>query len=222
MNKLIFMSHPLDEDTPTYGDRDSLKISPNSKIVDGVGANTSSLVFSNNHMGTHMDTPFHFCVDGKKTLDYIANDFYYTKVAVVKCPCSEAKLIQREDLNLDNVAKDIEFLLIDMDYEKHRMTAKYHNDNPGLHASLANELREEFKDLKIIGFDAISLTSWKYRLEGREGHRAFLCGDNPFLIIEDVSFKYLLDNEIDWAVVAPLRSTDGNGGPVTIMAKLKR
>lgn len=222
MNELVFMSHPLDEYTPSYGDRDSLKISPKSKIVNGVGANTSSLVFSNNHMGTHMDTPFHFCMDGKKTLDFTANDFYYSKVSVVKCPCIEAKLIQREDLNLDNVPEDVDFLLIDMDYEKHRMKDKYHNDNPGLHASLANKLRVEFKNLKIIGFDSISLTSWKYRSEGRDAHKAFLCGDHPFLIVEDVSFKYIMDNEIDWAVVAPLRSTDGNGGPVTIMAKLKK
>jgi arylformamidase len=221
MNKIIFMSHPLTEDTPSYGDRDQISISPKSQIVDGIGANTTVINFSNNHMGTHMDTPFHFCMDGKKTLDYEADDFYYTKVAVVKCPCNEAKLIQREDLNLDNVPMDVDFLLIDMDYEQYRSEDKYHNDNPGLHASLADELREEFKDLKIIGFDAISLTSWKYRPEGREGHRAFLCGDNPFLIIEDVSFKNLKNNKIDWAVVAPLRTIDGNGGPVTILAKLK-
>lgn len=221
MNNLIFMSHSINEDTPTYGDRDQLSISVKSEIVDGIGANTSVINFSNNHMGTHMDTPFHFCMDGKKTLDYDADDFYYTKVAVVKCPCNEAKLIQREDLNLENVPKDVDFLLIDMDYEQYRSEDKYHNDNPGLHASLADELREEFKNLKIIGFDSISLTSWKYRPEGREGHRAFLCGDNPFLIIEDVSFKNLKNNKIDWAVVAPLRTIDGNGGPVTIMAKLK-
>ena len=48
MSKIIFMSHPLDDKTPSYGDRDSLKISPKSKIVNGVGANTSSLLFSNN------------------------------------------------------------------------------------------------------------------------------------------------------------------------------
>ena len=215
------MSHPLTEDTPSYGDRDQISISPKSQIVDGIGANTTVINFSNNHMGTHMDTPFHFCMDGKKTLDYEADDFYYTKVAVVKCPCNEAKLIQREDLNLDNVPMDVDFLLIDMDYEQYRSEDKYHNDNPGLHASLADELREEFKDLKIIGFDAISLTSWKYRPEGREGHRAFLCGDNPFLIIEDVSFKNLKNNKIDWAVVAPLRTIDGNGGPVTIISKIK-
>ena len=221
MNKIIFMSHPLTEGTPSYGNRDQINITPKSQIVDGVGANTATINFSNNHMGTHMDTPFHFCMDGKKTLDYDADDFYFTKVAVVKCPCNEAKLIKREDLNLNNVPKDVDFLLIDMDYEQYRGEDKYHNDNPGLHASLADELREEFKNLKIIGFDAISLTSWKYRPEGREGHRAFLCGDNPFLIIEDVSFKNLKNNKIDWAVVAPLRTIDGNGGPVTIMAKLK-
>lgn len=221
MDKIIFMSHILTEDTPSYGDRDQISIIPKSQIIDGVGANTSTINFSNNHLGTHMDTPFHFCMDGKKSVEYAANDFYYTKVAVVKCPCTEAKLIQREDLDLDNVPKDVEFLLIDMNYEQYRSEDKYHNDNPGLHASLADKLRTEFKDLKIIGFDAISLTSWKYRPKGRESHRAFLCGDRPFLIIEDVSFKDLGDNEIDWAVVAPLRTIDGNGGPVTIMVKLK-
>ena len=45
-----------------------LSISVKSEIVEGVGANTSVINFSNNHMGTHMDTPFHFCMDGKKTL----------------------------------------------------------------------------------------------------------------------------------------------------------
>lgn len=214
------MSHLLTEDTPSYGDRDQIIISPNSQIVNGQGANTSTINFSNNHLGTHMDTPFHFSVDGKKTMDYNANDFYFTKVAIVKCPCNQAKLIQRQDLNLDTVPDDTEFLLIDTGYEQYRNEDKYHNDNPGLHASLAVRLRGEFKDLRVIGFDSISLTSWKYRPEGREGHKAFLCGDKPFLIIEDVSFKDLGDNEIDWAVIAPLRTIDGNGGPVTIMVKL--
>lgn len=215
------MSHALTEDTPTYGDRDKISISIKSQIVNGVGANTSLINFSNNHMGTHMDTPFHFCMDGKKTLDYTANDFYFSKVAVVKCPCSEAKLLKKEDLNLVDVPKDVEFLLLDTNYEQYRDKAKYHNDNPGLHTSLAEDLRAEFQDLTTVGFDSISLTSWKYRAEGREGHRAFLCGERPLLIIEDVSFKELGDNQIDWAVVAPLRTSDGNGGPVTIIASIK-
>ena len=131
------------EATPSLLDK--LSINVKSEIIDGVGANTSTINFSNNHLGTHMDTPFHFCPEGKKTLDYNAEDFYYTKVAVVKHPCNEAKLIKRSDLSLYNISKDIDFLLIDMDYEQYRAEDKYHNDNPGLHPSLADELREEFR-----------------------------------------------------------------------------
>lgn len=145
----------------------------------GVGANTSTINFSNNHLRTHLDTPFHYCMDGKKVSEYMANDFYYTKVAVVKCPCNEAKLIQRKDIDLDDVPEDLEFLLIDFYYEQYRNQDKYHNDNPGLIGSLADALRLEFKNLKIIGFDSISLTSWKYRPEGRVGHRAFY-SENDF------------------------------------------
>lgn len=214
------MSHSIDENTPSYGNRDHVRISSKSQIINGLGANTSSINFSNNHIGTHIDTPFHFCNNGKKTLDYNASDFYYNKVYVVKCPCDEAKLITRKDLNLDAVPKDVEFLLIDFDYEKYRYIDKYHNDNPGLHSSLAEKLRLEFKNLKIIGFDSISLTSWRFRPEGREAHKAFLCDVPSFLIIEDVSFKELSNKNINWAVVAPLRTSDGNGGPVTIIAEI--
>ena len=221
MRKMIFMSHPLNEATPSYGDRDRLSITPKSKIKDGEGANTSTIHFSNNHMGTHFDSPYHFCSDGRKTLDYGADEFYYNQVAVVQHPCTEAVLIKRADLNLDSVPKDVDFLFIDTKFEAYRDQDKYHNDNPGLDASLADDLRNEFPNLKAVGFDFISLTSWKFRPEGREGHRAFLCGERPLLVIEDVSFAALNESEIEWIVVAPLRTEDGNGGPVTIMASIK-
>ena len=90
----IFLSYVLDENTPTYGARDKFTITPNSQIVDGVGANTSTWSFSNNHMGTHMDTPYHFIESGKRTIDYSAEDFYFDNVSIIskrlKCsPCYE-------------------------------------------------------------------------------------------------------------------------------------
>ena len=215
------MSHPLDENTPTYGGRDSLKISPNSKIVNGVGANTSSLLFSNNHMGTHMDTPFHFCDNGKKTLQYKAEEFFFTKVGVIDYPCNSAVLINSNDINFNSIALDIDFLFINTSFEKHRGNNKYINDNPGLHANLANTLREKFSNLKGVGFDFISLTSWKYREEGRDSHKSFLCNKRSLLVIEDVSFKELNTSQIDWTMISPLRTSDGNGGPVTIISKIK-
>ena len=215
------MSHRLDSSTPTYGDRDHLKISHNSKIVNGVGANTSSIFFSNNHMGTHMDTPYHFCENGKKTLEYDANELYFENVAVIECPCNSAKLIEGCDLDLSGLSSNIDFLFINMFFEKYRDDKKYIFDNPGLHPKLADTLRKQFLNLKGVGFDSISLTSWKYRDEGKESHRSFLCHKRPLIIIEDVSFKNLKKPHIDWTIISPLRTADGNGGPVTIISKPK-
>jgi len=221
MDKIIFMSHPLAEDTPTYGDRDQLTITIKSEIKDGVGANTSTINFSNNHMGTHMDTPYHFCENGKKTLEYKAEEFYFSNVGIINHPCTSAKLIESNDLDLKTLPLDIDFLFINTSFEKYRGDKKYINDNPGLHADLANVLREKFSNLKGVGFDFISLTSWKYREEGRKSHKSFLCNKRPLLVIEDVSFKELNTSQIDWTMISPLRTSDGNGGPVTIISKIK-
>ncbi|QTN38506.1 cyclase family protein [Cryomorphaceae bacterium] len=216
---LTYLSHVLDENTPSYGDRDRLKIAPKSTIVDGVGANTSTITFTNNHMGTHMDTPFHFCDNGKKTPEYSASELYFDKVALIDIPCEGAKLIQISDLDLRNVSNETDLLLIRTGYEKWRSNDKYHNDNPGLAPEIASYLREEFPNIRAVGFDFISLTSWKHREEGRLSHRAFLCGENPIVVLEDVALEGLT-SEPEWAMVAPLRTIDGNGGPVTIIASV--
>ena len=80
----IFLSYALDQNTPTYGNRDKFIIKPQSQIVNGVGANTSTWKFTNNHMGTHMDTPYHFYNSGKKTLDYTAEDFCFEVVHILE------------------------------------------------------------------------------------------------------------------------------------------
>ena len=36
-----------------------------------------------------MDTPFHFCENGRKTLDYTADEFVYENIGLVEIPCSE-------------------------------------------------------------------------------------------------------------------------------------
>lgn len=223
-NNIVFLSHPLTTTTPSYGDRDRLEIIPNASIKAGASANTSKWVFTNNHMGTHIDMPYHFDEDGKKTLDYSAQEWVFNKVVVVNIPCENAKLIDADDFVDKEIDSDIDLLLINTHYEQHRESAKYHNDNPGLAASLADYLRNRFPNLRCVGYDSISVTSWKYRPEGRLGHRAFL-GPNDanrsIWAIEDVSFIALENRELDWVIVSPLRVEDGNGGPVTIIAKVK-
>lgn len=224
-NKYIQLSHILSENTPSYGNRDKIEIRKNSSIQDGESANTSSYYISNNHIGTHIDVPFHFSDSGQKTFEIPINEYFYSKIGVVEVVCDEAKLIGIADLEykLLNVDCDIELLLIKTGYENYRHTDKYWNDNPGLSPELADFLREKFLRLRCIGFDFISLTSWKYREFGKSAHLSFLSpekSNRPILIIEDMSL-FGLDIELENVIVLPLFIEDGNGGAVTVIGKEK-
>lgn len=216
-----FLSHPLDQNTPTYGDRDKFTISVKSEIINGLGANTSIWNFSNNHMGTHMDTPFHFIENGKKTLDYTAEEFCFEKIHIIEKISDSGVLISFSEDELDLIPSDIDFMMIKTAYGKYRSLDKYHNDNPGLNSLLAGVLKKRFSKLRCIGFDFISLTSWNHREHGRLSHRSFLGEDNDFLIIEDMNLNEInLKTKVNSLVLAPLRTVDGNGGPVTIIADI--
>jgi arylformamidase len=217
----IFLSYVLDENTPTYGDRDKFTITQKSQIVNGVGANTSTWSFSNNHMGTHMDTPYHFIESGKRTIDYSAEDFCFDNISIIEKKCDKGDLISLSLEEINSIPKNTDFLIIKTGYCKFRLTDKYHNDNPGLESNLADILKEKLPNLKGVGFDFISLTSWNHRAHGRLSHRSFLGEPNNFLVIEDMDLLEINNLTIlNSLVIAPLRTIDGNGGPVTIIADI--
>ena len=217
----IFLSYPLDQNTPTYGNRDKFIIEPKSQISNGVGANTSSWTFTNNHLGTHMDTPHHFYNSGKKTLDYMAEDFCFDLIYFIEKNQVSGDLFTLSEEELNQIPKKVEFLIIKTGYGAYRSLDKYHNDNPGLKSSLANVLKDRFSKLRAIGFDFISLTSWNHRDHGKKSHLAFLGERNNFLIVEDMDLNNV-DNHTKFnsLIMAPLRTEQGNGGPVTIIADI--
>lgn len=224
MKNRINLSHVICKDTPSYGNRDHILINKNSSIKDGETANTSSWSFSNNHIGTHIDTPNHFSEKGKKSYEIDINNFFFNEVQVIDLPCNKAKLIESNDLLKfkDSLSPDLELLLIRTGYEKYRQKNKYWNDNPGLSSELANFLRKTFPELRCVGFDFISLTSWKFRDEGKKSHLAFLCpsdDEKEILIIEDMKLSEIKSN-INKVIVAPIFVEDGNGGAVTVFAEL--
>jgi kynurenine formamidase len=220
---MIRLSHTISQSTPGYGNRDRVFIRDNSSILKGDTANSTCWVFSNNHIGTHIDSPFHFCQDGKKTFEIPLEEYFYKKVATVDIPCSEAKLIDVGDFEkMSSIDENVELLLIRTGFENYRNADKYWNDNPGLAPELADYFRAKYPNLRCVGFDFISLTSWKFRAEGRESHKQFLCpADNKssILVIEDMALA-AITGHIDWIIVAPLFVEDGNGGAVTVLGKL--
>jgi kynurenine formamidase len=219
-DNIILLSHTYSNTTPTYGNRDMFKITTNSSISSGETANSSCWIFTNNHIGTHIDVPYHFDSNGAKVTDIPPSDWLFNTVAMIDVPCNEAKLIAVADIECFSLDPNIEMLLIRTNYENYRDTDKYWNDNPGLSPEVADYLRKKFPKLRCIGFDFISITSWKDRLIGRVSHKAFLSPENnamPIMAIEDMSLKNL-NGKLDWIIVSPILVEDGNGAPVTVFA----
>ena len=221
MSQYVLLSHVLKANTPSYGNRDKVIIRVNSSIKSGETANSSCLILSNNHIGTHIDVPRHFSVDGKRTVDYPVSDYVFKACQVIDIPRNEACLIGIEDLKDLIIRPDVDLLLIRTGFESFRGKDAYWNNNPGLHPNLVYYLRKTYPKLRCIGFDFISVTSWQYRADGRLAHRAFLVpenGEKEIWAIEDMSLKDA-PVQIEEVIVAPLFVEDGNGGAVTVIAK---
>ncbi len=222
MRNNICLSHLISQRTPAYGNRDRIIIRDNSSIIKGETANSSCWIFSNNHIGTHIDAPRHFSATGKKTHEFEINDFFYDKVKMVDIPCTSGTLVSINDLKNveDTISRDVELIFIRTGYENYRDDDKYWNDGPGLAAELADYFRSGFPELRCVGFDFISLTSWNFRQEGKISHKAFLCPEEPnkpILVIEDMTLT-AIKSPIKSVVVAPIFVEDGNGGAVTVFA----
>jgi arylformamidase len=215
----IYLSHCINETTPSYGNQDKFISEEKSSISKGRSANSSKWLFSSNHLGTHIDVPKHFFDNGLGVSDYPAPFWIFNNISLVDTECREAKILFQEIVSAE-LSDELELLLIRTGYEQYRDHEKYWNDNPGLSIDLANYLREKYKKLRAVGFDFISLTSWKYREIGKEAHKQFLKNNTPLLIIEDMSLK-MINNHILQVIVAPLRVDHSDGSPVTVIAHMQ-
>ena len=223
MGNYIRLSHILRQDTPSYGNRDKVIIRTNSAIKSGETANSSCWIFSNNHIGTHIDVPYHFSMNGKKTTDYPIGDYVFNCCQLVDIPKQDACLLDSRDFDGLEINPGVELLLIRTGYERLRGEEVYWNNNPGLAPELAGYFRIHFPRLRCVGFDFISVTSWKYRAEGRQAHKAFLApedGEREIWCIEDMSLAEA-NGDLEQVIVAPLLVEDGNGAAVSVFAKTK-
>ncbi len=152
--------------------------------------------------------------------DYEPADWIFNRVKVIDIPCDGARLIYPRDLP-GPIADDVQLLLIRTGYESLRTTDRYWNDNPGLSPELGFHLRELCPDLRAVGFDFISITSWQFRQEGREAHRAFLDpggSGNALWIFEDLALQEI-SGPINRVTAAPVFVENSNGSTVTIFAE---
>ena len=219
--KWIYLSYEMDPDTPSYGNGDSLSIKPANQINAGDSCNTAVWTFPN-HLGTHIDFPKHFYEDGESFSSMPPKFFIADKVGFIDIsPVNIGEIITPDHIASHKVDSDVEILLIKTGFCEFRNKNVYWRGNPGMDPDLSGYLRSRFLDLRMIGFDSISLSSYANRGIGRQAHRSFLAGENPLLIVEDMDLSSISrEINIIQIIVAPLPVRDADGAPCNIIAKI--
>lgn len=219
-SSFIFLSHTLSSNTPGYGGKKDFTSRSVKSIRDGGSCNQSEWQF-NNHIGTHIDAPFHFSDLGKTLDQYPAQFwiFHHPQLILIR---AEASQIIEPNIWCDSIATDTDLLLLKTDFEQWREDEKYWAHNPGLSPDLGLWLRKNRPQLKIVGLDFISITSYDHRPLGKAAHQAFLHESypgTPLLVIEDMHLRELKTNPRK-VIVSPLRVEKADGSPVTVMAEI--
>ncbi len=208
--KTIYLSHFINKNTPVYGGVENAFITESlSSINEGHTSNSSKFIFIN-HIGTHIDFPFHFSNKGAKSNDYDSDFWVFNKIGFINTSITNFE----NDINV--LPFDIEILIFKSNFGINRGTEKYIFDQPVIPSSWADLLKIKFPKLRAFGFDLVSLTSKKDRNEGKKAHIKFLI-ENNILIIEDMDLSKITETPTK-LVVAPLLIESIDGVPCTIIS----
>jgi len=219
--RLVYLSHFLGPDTPFYGGEETFQVESLRSIAEGDSCNAGKWSFPN-HAGTHVDLPRHFVANGKSLDDYPADFWVFEKIGVIDIfNIQPSFVVGPELLDKISVAQDVELLLLKTGFGKLRNTPVYWQKNPVVLPELADYLRVRFPFLRALGFDTISISSWTDRPTGRDAHRAFLEGEHPILLIEDMDLEPLDAKTLPLrATIAPLLVSGADASPCTVIAEV--
>jgi kynurenine formamidase len=222
----VYLSHPLEEKVPAYG-KDLVPLELRSDKCMDKGDSCKTYWFGmDNHWGTHVDAPAHFCKNGKRISEYPADFWIFSHPQIIDVTVPDHLMIQVKDLEQKTIHPKTDLLILRTGWETLRGTLEYGQKNPGVHSEVAFWLRTHFPNIRLIGFDFISLSSFQNREEGRLAHIAFLQekeSSAPILILEDMhlgALKNLSNDCLEEVIVLPLRITPLDSAPCTVLAKV--
>jgi len=220
----IYLSYPLSEELSAYGNGKRLQVNQVRRIDKGDGSNNTEISLPT-HFGTHIDFPYHFSCTGE-TIDDISPDFFVFKntsiISIESFNYIEDYLIKPYHLVdlIDNCTDSTELLFIKTGFCNKRKSEDYWKSGFGIGLGVAALLKQRFPQLRMIGFDLISLNSYQQREIGRKAHKEFLV-DHNILLLEDVNLSYVSNiSNFNQVIVSPLYIKGADGAPVTILANI--
>jgi kynurenine formamidase len=220
--KYVLLSHTIDENTPLYGNTPETHILPHSQISKGDSSNTSILSI-HNHTGTHIDAPKHFIDDGKAISEYTLDELVFNSPIIVDCPKDDASLISPEELqHASHMLLKSDCLLLHTGFGQLRGEVRYRTHNPGIAPETILWIRREYPNIRCIGIDFISISSFQHREIGREAHKAAFVESEelgePLLLVEDLMLDILRDKRISSLVLLPWQVESLDSAPCNVLA----
>ena len=207
----------MDTNTPGYGGEPAFFKECASEIKKGKTVN--SLIFKmSNHVGTHIDVPYHFDENGKK-LDEYSDDFWiFQNTYVLNLNANKDEIIEISD-PWNEIPKNCDLLLIRTGFEEYRSDKIYWSNNPGLSDKVGLWVRSHRPSIRVMGLDFISVTAFQNRPMGRQAHQTLLGpgAGTPVCVIEDMRLSHL-NFQPRKIVVSPLFVRGADGGQVTVFA----
>jgi len=222
--KYVLLSHMINENTPLYGNTPKPRILAHSRISEGDSSNTAILSI-HNHTGTHIDAPKHFVDDGKAISKYMLDELVFKDPVIVDCPKEDAVLITPEDLqHASHMLQKSDCLLLRTGFRQFRGEEKYRTHNPGIAPETILWIRREYPDIRCIGIDCISISSFQHRSAGRDAHKAaFVVKDNitcSLLLIEDMKLDVIENGNVRIIIVLPWQIEGIDSAPCTVLAEV--
>ncbi len=218
----LLLSYPLTERTPLYGDTPAVNFTPLKEIRKNDSCNTTYVSFCT-HSGTHIDAPLHFSQNDRSVTDFSIQEYIFEKPLLIDCPKDPGTLITKENiLPWEFQLLDCDLLLIRTGFSKFRGQDIYRTHNPGLSPCLAEHVVANCPNVRAIGLDSISVSSFQQRQIGRQTHQILLSQKDKkrsLLIIEDM--KLPDDAKVFKKVFVIPTLLDGlDGAPTTVFAEL--
>src|SRR5512136_1600924 len=112
----VFLSYKIDLNTPIYGGRKGFLSTTSTSIENGDTTNTSNWKFPN-HIGTHIDFPYHFYQNGQTVDDFPEKFWIFNgkKIQLLEVNLPKKKyLIEPVHIKKHSFISDTEFLILKM------------------------------------------------------------------------------------------------------------
>ncbi|MEM0466441.1 MAG: cyclase family protein [Candidatus Thermoplasmatota archaeon] len=224
MSRYILLSYPINTATPSYGNTPPLQIEPYQQIAQGNSCNTS-LIHMHNHLGTHIDAPYHFTNTGKKITDYPIEDFIFSHPIVLDIPKNPGELVLVDELqSYSSSLGSCDMIIFRTGFWKYRNETVYRLKNPGISPEIAHYLRTEYPNIRCVGIDSISISSFIHRELGRKAHTIFLqdkeYSSDPILLLEDMDLSSKKLTRLRQVFVCPLFIANLDSSPCTVVGVL--